>query len=332
MTKNLALACALSLLWCATGNAATQCGLLSLGLPDGEDAVATDINDAGTAVGLSQQVAFTSSKGTATYLIGLDGAYSQSVALGLNKSGRVVGASPGPDGNRHATVWNNGTPRDLGLLPGGTWSQAEDVNDQGHVVGSAIGSDLEIHAFIWTGQKITELQDGLPNEGSVALAINNVDQVVGYDMEPGTRNARAVMWDHGTVTYLGSFGGAGISTAYDINDSGQIVGQSRTGAGRLRGFLWENGVLTNLGTLGGMTSQALAINSAGAIVGVTTNSANRLRAFIWKNGSMKNLDPETATNSGTALAISNTGWVVGYTRTPPAEFRFRVPFRWKKKC
>ena len=167
----------------------------------------------GTVVGWSVNGPFIWSAGVVTYLTAHDGASANAIPLGLNNKGRVVGTALGVDGNQHATIWNNGVPQDLGLLPAGDASRAEDINELGHVVGSAVGSDnTRTHAFIWTGQELTLLPDGLPNRGSVAMAINNLDQVVGYDIDPGTRTARAVMWDHGTVTYLGSIGNAGVPT------------------------------------------------------------------------------------------------------------------------
>jgi probable HAF family extracellular repeat protein len=333
MIKALSAACLLSILWCETLGAQTQCGVVRLDIPGG-DAPSYDVNDSGVVVGFSaepDQGAYIWSNGTVSYLKGINGVSTNATPYGLNKYGRVVGSSLGVDSNQHATLWVNKTPKDLGLLPGGSASRAEDINDLGHVVGAA-SDGSENHAFLWKGGELTALQDGRPNEGSVATAINNLDQIVGYDFEPVTRNTRALMWDHGTVTYLGSFGDSGVSVAYDINDSGQIVGQSLTGAGRHKAFLWENGVMKKLGTLGGITSQALAINSLGVIVGISTNADNRLRAFIWKNGIMKDLDPDTARHSSAAVAISNTGWVTGYIRKPADQGRFREPFRWKKRC
>jgi probable HAF family extracellular repeat protein len=51
-------------------------------------------------------------------------------------------------------------------------------------------------------------------------------------------------------------GGSG-SSAYGINNKGQVVGNSVTSTGAQHAFIWQNGVMTDLGTLpGGTISQA----------------------------------------------------------------------------
>jgi probable HAF family extracellular repeat protein len=66
-----------------------------------------------------------------------------------------------------------------------------------------------------------------------AQDINDAGQIVGYRYD-GT--SRAVLWDRGAVTDLGSLGGGG-SWAHAINDAGQIAGSSYDRDGVLRAFL-----------------------------------------------------------------------------------------------
>jgi probable HAF family extracellular repeat protein len=53
-------------------------------------------------------------------------------------------------GNRHALLWNNGTPTDLGTL-GGDVSGAYGINDAGQIVGRGVYHG-EWHAFLLTPQ------------------------------------------------------------------------------------------------------------------------------------------------------------------------------------
>jgi len=77
-----------------------------------------------------------------------------------------------------------------------------------------------------------------------------------------------------TFVDLGTLPGGYASIAWDINNRGQIVGQSNAMIGianRDRAFLWQNGVMTDLGSLvEGGTSHAFAINDLGQVVGWST--------------------------------------------------------------
>ena len=79
---------------------------------------------------------------------------------------------------------------------------------------------------------------------------------------------------------LGSLGG-NYSNADGINNSGQIVGASKTLTGDTHAFLYDNGNWTDLGTLGGSWSRAYDINSNGQIVGLSTTSTGETHAVLW---------------------------------------------------
>ncbi|HEY5730708.1 MAG TPA: hypothetical protein VIS72_11690, partial [Anaerolineales bacterium] len=53
-----------------------------------------------------------------------------------------------------------------------------------------------------------------------------------------------------SIVDLGILGGDS-SRAQDINERGQIVGESTNPSGDTHAFLWKNGVMIDLGTLGG---------------------------------------------------------------------------------
>jgi probable HAF family extracellular repeat protein len=139
-----------------------------------------------------------------------------------------------------------------------------------------------------------------------------------------------------TLIDLGVLPSSGLfsfSHAYDINDAGQIVGESSAGPGELgHAFLWHKGVMTDLGTLGGNLSAAFGINPGGAIVGVSfilrDNPANASHAFRWKDGVMTDLGTLGGRES-VALDINPAGQVVG-TSQPAEGITSPIVFLWDK--
>ncbi len=139
---------------------------------------------------------------------------------------------------------------------------------------------------------------------NVALAVLSVLSIV-------TGNVFGVQY---TVTDLGANVGIYTSSvAYDINDSGQIVGYSASADYRYqRAFLYSGSTMTDLGRLdGGTVAMAKGINNSGQVVGMssTAGSANG-HAFLYSGSTMVDL----GTNGGVqsvANAINNRGHLVG---------------------
>src|SRR5688572_27148318 len=90
-----------------------------------------------------------------------------------------------------------------------------------------------------------------------------------------------------TLTDLGSLGG-GDTQAFDLNDSAQMVGYSRTASLQSRAFLSDDSQMVNLGVVNAddFQSAAVDLNVLGHAVGTSTLKNGLARAALWRNGSI----------------------------------------------
>jgi probable HAF family extracellular repeat protein len=183
-------------------------------------------------------------------------------------------------------LWDDGEMIDLGTL-GGTAGWPWSLNNRGQVTGqSNLADDVHFHAFLWTRGVLKDLGT-LGGDNSSARWINDAGEVVGRaTLYPGLINRHGFLWKNGVMIDLGIPAGDTCGTAYAINSSGQIVGDSGNCHGFNRGFLWENGgPIVDLQTLVPPGSDITIvetnyINDSGEISGFGTNSNGYQRAIL----------------------------------------------------
>lgn len=123
-----------------------------------------------------------------------------------------------------------------------------------------------------------------------------------------------------TITDLGTLGGA-LSSAFGINDNGQVVGAASLVSGYSHPFLYSGGTMSDLGTLdGGTNGVAFSINNSGQVVGSAYTADGDNRAFLYSNGSMNNLGT-LGGNRSQAHGINDSGQVVGWADTTTGPVR-----------
>lgn len=110
-------------------------------------------------------------------------------ARAVNSQKVIVGHSTNAQGFRHATMWINGVPQDLGILPDGQSSTARAINDLGVAVGCADkGAELQRTAVKFEGGAVVELGALNAENGNEACAtiITADGTVAGWsDVLPG---------------------------------------------------------------------------------------------------------------------------------------------------
>jgi probable HAF family extracellular repeat protein len=118
----------------------------------------------------------------------------------------------------------------------------------------------------------------------------------------------------GTITHLGTLGGTA-TQSFDINASGQVVGQGYSPANQwIHAFRATAGTITDLGTLGGGHSYSYGINAHGHVVGQSYLTGSAVAHAFRSNpdGTLTDLGTLGGSNS-TGRAINDSGVVTGYS-------------------
>jgi len=213
---------------------------------------------------------------------------------------------------------------DLGLQESDQ-SEAVAINDNGQVAGIywMLGKK---YYFMWTEKDGIHLID-LPETASIKV-LNNAGQIAG-DYKDASGKDRGFIWEASLgFNDIDTLGGS-FTRVYDMNDLGQIVGESESsnislvdGRKEIKAFIWQKSSMIDLGALTGDLgvhgdrSVATSINNQGQIIG-TSNFLiahkqkflrTKNRAVVWQNGVIEEIDRSLHLEcSALATSVNNSG-------------------------
>ncbi|MES2163674.1 MAG: PEP-CTERM sorting domain-containing protein [Pseudomonadota bacterium] len=118
------------------------------------------------------------------------------------------------------------------------------------------------------------------------------------------------VYQNGTATKLDGFGGLTKNThVRDMNNAGQVVGDSTYANGKYHAYLAQNGSMTDLTPGAGyLYSAAQGINDAGQVIGYAELANHQNVSFLYQNGSLQKLN-----DLGSVADINNHGQIIGNT-------------------
>lgn len=233
-------------------------------------------------------------------------------ALGINSQGDIVGQftadTSGDAAAIHGFLLHQGSFTAL-TFPGRLGMIAQRINDAGQITGCNHDHDMvdSMHGFLYKDGNWREtdmgmsMGTGLLPDGSLAVGFYNYSTTSGH----------AYLTAGGNEIYL-DFPFAGGTAAWDINPSGEIVGQYADAAKVTHGFLVipsafdptfgitpVTGVAPSyqfitLDYPGATYTQAVGINAHGHIVGSYRDAAGTQHAFLLMRTRRNRNSPETS--------------------------------------
>jgi probable HAF family extracellular repeat protein len=273
-----------------------QTGMLDVGTlgPSPTSGSSADvINDAGVVAGTVQLSPFNVVAFRWTRAGGIHGigtlASDFTFVTDINAAGHIVGESPfTPGGFPHAFLWTQHN----GLMDLGTGSNnssiALAVNDHDVVVGGTQERFVNSgNGFIWTrASGLVELKSQSPDVGSVALDVNNRDQVVGSIDNHAFVLSRAEGIVDLNTRLRGAPHGLSVFSATAISDNGSILARANTGLVLL---VPQCGCSKQAPTVGAVTSTGTAragvlLSFSAAFNDVDVNDTHKAR-WSWGDGS-----------------------------------------------
>ncbi len=249
---------------------------------------------------------------------------------GVNNAGLVVGIGS-------VSSVDTGQSYSPPNLPGTYYSPSfGGVNDAGVAVGTISGCSCSDSGGVTYKPYVWDAVNGartvsVPNARGLSR-VNNAGVAIGWINGWTLNDAFFIDLESGAYTMLGdvfpSGFGSGPTRAFDINDSGAIVGtRYGTAPGSMYGYVYSPGAGLQILPFPGAGYQQFVrpngINNAGTIVGDISTVQASQRAFVYSAADGIHDLNDASLVAGipagyrlyTAQKVNNLGWIVGYGHT-----------------
>jgi uncharacterized membrane protein len=243
-----------------------------------------------------------------------------------------AGAAPQPAADpAGAFLLRDGRYTPLGGVPGAAVAAHVNVNNRGQVVGFYLDAQGGVSAFVKDrrGRVTTFAVPGA--SGTLAGGINDRGQVAGTYLDPGCALGGGgtpcppgtvhgfIRQPNGRITTIDLPSQFDNTAVTDINNRGQVAGQTLDTDGRGIGFLRDPRRRIRIIRLPGRASvgDTLALNDRGQVVGYWDDRSDTpakepgsQHGFVWDDGRTIRFDVPRSLSTG-ALGINNAGQVTG---------------------
>lgn len=264
----------------------------------------------------------------ATGMVGLPNLAGRNFAVAndISAGGLIVGTSMTTAFGSGAlpVAWQDGVLTALPLPAGQTVGRAEAVNAAGVAAGS-VGGGIAQRGALFTLEGATTITAVTANGSwmTSAFGINDAGLAVGNGVDPNNAAVNVgLVYDSatGTMTSIGALPGANGALAFDISESGWVVGSSMLNQGSGMPFIWSapTGMLAVPLPAGTSQGSLRGVNDAGWAVG-TASSAYAV-PFVYDGNTTVTIDSLVPAGSGwnfatttsaSAMAITNDGVIIG---------------------
>jgi uncharacterized membrane protein len=224
--------------------------------------------------GPSPATAFTFSGGV--YQILTVPSSTESIAMGINAAGLVVGVYVDLAGVRRGFVNDAGGFSDVDHS-GAVETQVYGVNDAGNIVGSYFDTSGE-HGFVRSGGTFTPINfPGAPV--TIPIGINTAGDIVGAFLDGTSFKTRGFLLQAGGGFTAIDFPFASSTRAFGISNAGEIAGSYVDTAGNGHGYLYAGGAFSTVDVAGARNTQVTRINNEGLVTGFYLDALNEFHGL-----------------------------------------------------